>query len=125
MNKSTRKNKTNQVLNIPKTPYYTLRDLFAMNKHFNAEITIRVRHTALIEEGKAIAIGTIPGGKGRPSKVYSLTPVTQTTLNKAKANNIMLVDNADKLINVPVINVTSPGAAVNPVSSTTTPATVN
>jgi len=124
MKQSTRKNKTNQALNIPKTPYYTLQDLFAANSHCKIEITLRVRHSALIEEGKVVEIGSISGGKGRPPKVYSLVPVSQTTLNKAKANNITLVDNADKLVNVPVINVTTPTAVVTPTSSTTTPASV-
>lgn len=118
MKQTPRKNKTNQVLNMPKSPYYTLRDLFAINKHFNVDITIRVRHSKLIEEGKVAEIGAVPGGKGRPQKVFSLTPVTQTTLAKAKADNINLVDNANKLVNV--VNVSSPATSVNPVSAPTT-----
>lgn len=112
--KQTRKNKTNQVLNMPKTPYYTLIDLFGLNGHFNASITIRVRHSKLIEDGKVVEIGSLTGGKGRPQKVFSMTPVSQATLNKAKAENINLVDNADKLVNV--INVSTP-SVVNPATS--------
>lgn len=118
MKQTPRKNKTNQVLNMPKTAFYTLRDLFAINKHFNVDITIRVRHAKLIEEGKVAEIGAVPGGKGRPQKVFSLTPVTQITLSKAKAENINLVDNADKLVNV--ISVSSPSTPVNPVAASTT-----
>jgi len=101
-----RKNKTNQVLNMPKTAYYTLRDLFDVNQHFNAEITIRVRLDVLRNDGKVVEIGWLTGGKGRPQKIFAQTPVTQTTLAKAKADNVSLVDNVDKLINV--ITVTSP-----------------
>lgn len=114
---TTRKNKTNQVLNMPKTTYYTLKELFDSNTHFNAEITVRVRHTKMIEDGKVAEIGAVAGGKGRPQKVFAVTPVTQIVLNKAKANNINLVDNADKLVNA--INVTTPSAPVSPVAPST------
>ena len=111
--KQTRKNQTKLVLNMPTTSYYTLEELFALNKHFNAEITIRVRHTNLIESGKVKEIGCLTGGKGRPSKVFAATPVTQLTLDKARQNEINLVENVNKLINVisvtpsPIVKVTS------------------
>lgn len=109
--KNTRKNKTNQVLNMPKTPYYKLQELFALNPQFNAEITIRVRHTKEIEAGRVAEIGSMPGGKGRPLKVYAYTPVSQATLNRAKASGMNPVDNVEKLINA--ISVTSPSPVTN------------
>jgi hypothetical protein len=119
---TTRKNKTNQVLNMPKASFYTLKELFDLNTHFNAEITIRVRHTKMIEDGKVAEIGAVAGGKGRPQKVFAVTPVTQTLLNKAKAENINLVDNADKLVNA--INVSTPTPTAVPVQSPGVPTTV-
>jgi hypothetical protein len=115
MKKNTRKNKTNQTLNMPKKAYYTLKELFAINKHFNAEITVRVRHTNVIEDGRVAEIGAVPGGKGRPQKVYALTPVTKTLLEKVRADGISLVDNAEKLINI--INVAPNTSPTTPVVS--------
>jgi hypothetical protein len=112
---TTRKNKTNQVLNMPKASFYTLKELFDLNTHFNAEITIRVRHTKMIEDGKVAEIGAVAGGKGRPQKVFAVTPVTQNLLSKAKSENINLVDNADKLVNA--INVSTPAPTAVPVQS--------
>lgn len=93
-----------------------------MNTHFNAEITIRVRHTKMIEDGKVAEIGAVAGGKGRPQKVFAVTPVTQILLNKAKAENINLVDNADKLVNA--INVSTPTPTAVPMQSPGVPTTV-
>jgi len=108
--KNTRKNKTNQVLNMPKTPYYKLRELFDLNPQFKAEITIRVRHTKEVEDGRVAEIGSMPGGKGRPLKVYAYTPVSQATLTRAKASGMNPVDNVEKLINA--VSVTT--ASVTP-----------
>jgi hypothetical protein len=97
------KNKTEKVILWPKTTYFTNRDVFVLNKEFK-EITIRVRITGEngeIAKGTVAEIGFIPGGKGRPQKVYALTPITNTVLNKAKADGVELVDNAEKkFINV-------------------------
>jgi hypothetical protein len=115
--KNTRKNKTNQVLSWPTTPYYTIQELFDKNKHFNATITVRVRHTKALEAGETAEIGRVTGGKGAPPKVYAKTPITDALLEKAKANGIQLADNVRKLVNV--INVTRPTvtAAVSPVAT--------
>lgn len=96
-----RKNKTNRSLVLPKTVYFTLKDVFALNKRdFPIEITVRVRMMAQIEDGKIAEIGSIPGGKGRPQKVFAMTPVGPNTLAKAKADGITPVDNADKMFGV-------------------------
>jgi hypothetical protein len=99
MKQNTRKNKTNQSVTWPTTPYFTIAQLFDLNPKF-VEITLRVRLANAITDGKVAEIGWVPGGKGRPPKVFSLTPVQQNTLNKAKQDNINLVDNAEKLVNV-------------------------
>lgn len=114
MKQNTRKNKTNQSVAWPTTPYFTIADLHSLNPKF-VNITLRVRLANAIEDGKVAEIGWVPGGKGRPPKVFSLTPVQQNTLNKAKQDNINLVDNAEKLVNV--INVSTPSQVTNPVTS--------
>ena len=115
--KNKRTNKTKQVLNWPTTPYYTIQELFDRNKHFNATITVRVRHTHALEAGETAEIGRVTGGKGAPPKVYAKTPITDTLLEKAKADGIQLADNVRKLVNV--INVTRPIAttAISPVAT--------
>ncbi len=117
MKQNSRKNKTNQQIIFPTTPYFTIKELHSLNPKF-IEITLRVRLTNDVEDGKVAEIGSLPGGKGRPQKAFSLTPVTQTTLNKARQDNVNLVDNADKLVNIINVNHTAQ-SAVTP--SVTTP----
>ncbi len=116
--KQTRKNKTNQSVTWPTSVYFTIKDLVRLNPKF-IEITLRVRLANAIDpEGKVVEIGSIPGGHGRPPKIFAMTPVTQKTLNTAKEAGINLVDNAEqKLVNV--VSVTKPTASttsVTPVS---------
>ena len=110
-----RKNKTNQSVVWPNTTYFTIPELLKLNSKF-VEITLRVRLAKAIEEGQVAEIGAIPGGKGRPQKIFSLTPVTQLVLDKARSNNINLVDNANKLVNVMSLN-NKQMPAVNPASN--------
>ena len=99
MKQNTQKNKTNQEVSWPNTPYFTIAELHNLNPKF-INITLRVRLANAIETGKIVELGAQTGGKGRPQKVFAVTPITQTTLNKAKSENINLVDNADKLVTV-------------------------
>ena len=71
-----------------------------------------------IEVGEVVEIGCIPGEKGRPQKVFSMTPVTELTLAKARAEKINLVDNADKLVQVMSVTNT-PTQTVSPTVTTT------
>ena len=113
MKQNTRKNKTNQLVVWPTAPYFTIAQLHNLNPKF-VNITLRVRLANAIEEGKVVEIGWVPGGKGRPQKIYSLTPVQQNTLNKVKADGNALADNAEKLVNVITVSTptTTPVAAV-------------
>ena len=125
MKQNTRKNKTNQSVVWPTTAYFTIADLHNLNPKF-VNITLRVRLTNAIEDGKVAEIGYVTGGKGRPPKVYSLTPVQQSTLNKVREDGMNLVDNAEKLVNV--INVTTPTASAptpTPTVSDTVTTSVN
>jgi len=119
MKQNTRKNKTNQSVVWPTTPYFTIEELHRLNPKF-VNITLRVRLTNAIEDGMIAEIGCLPGGKGRPPKVFSLTPVSKLTFEKAKQDNINLVDNYEKLINVISVTTTVP-AAVTPSVNTPTP----
>lgn len=110
-----KKNKTNLSVTWPTATLFTIQELHRLNPKF-VNITLRVRLTKAIEAGKVAEIGSVPGDKGRPQKVFSMTPVTRTTLNKAKDGGINLVDNADKLIQVVSVTNPTPTPSVNPVS---------
>ena len=115
-----KKNKTNQVVTWPTATLFTIKELHRLNPKF-VEITLRVRlGKAITETQKVAEIGSIPGEKGRPQKVFSMTPVTKLTLEKARAEHINLVDNADKLVqyvsvtnpvSTPSVNVSAPATA--------------
>lgn len=120
--KQQRKNRTNQSVTWPSTPYFTILELHKLNPKF-VNITLRVRLTNAIEAGKVAEIGSVPGGKGRPQKVFALTPVSKLTFEKAKQDNINLVDNYEKLINV--VSVTTSTANPTPTAvSALTPSAV-
>lgn len=112
MKQPQRKNNTNRDLSLPASAatYFTIQDLVKLNSNLltasKSDITIRVKLTKKIEDGKVVEIGSLTGGKGRPQKVFVVAPVTQLVINKAKADSINLVDNADKLVNA--INVSTP-----------------
>jgi len=107
MNKKTeRKNKTNLVVEWPKTPFFTIiDDLFELNKDAK-HITLRVRLNKEIEAGRIAEIGCKTGEQGRPKKVYAFTPVPQSTLDLARQQNITLVDQSrlQKLVAVPAVS---------------------
>lgn len=120
--KQQRKNRTNQVVTWPTTPYFTIRELHNLNPKF-VNITLRVRLTNAIEAGQIAEIGSVPGGKGRPQKVFAKTPVTQNVLAKARQDGISMVDNADKLVVsvtvTPANNANSSTAPVTPLVAPT------
>ena len=109
-----KKNKTNQVVAWPTATLFTIQELHRLNPKF-VNITLRVRLSNAILAGKVAEIGSIPGEKGRPQKVFSLTPVSKLTLDKARSEQINLVDNADKLVQVHV-STAKPTMVITPVS---------
>jgi hypothetical protein len=117
-----KKNKTNQVVTWPTATLFTIKELHRLNPKF-VEITLRVRLSKAITETQKVAeIGSIPGEKGRPQKVFSMTPVTKATLDKARAEHINLVDNADKLVQYVSVTNPPPTPSVNPVVAPATAA---
>ena len=112
-----KKNKTNQVVTWPTSTLFSLQELHRLNSKF-VEITLRVRLIKAIEAGKVVELGCIPGEKGRPQKVYTMTPVTQLTIDKAKAERINCVDNVERLIQVVSVSNRPSVPQVNPVSPT-------
>lgn len=105
--KQQRKNRTNQAVVWPTTTFFSIRELHRLNPKF-VNITLRVRLTNEITDGKIVEIGSVPGGKGRPQKVFTFTPVTKAILDEAEKNGISLVDRArEKLINVVSVTPTS------------------
>ena len=119
-----RKNKTKQAIAWPTSMYFTIQDLVKLNPKMltasRSDITLRVRLTNAIEDGKVAEVGSVSGGKGRPQKIFAITPVTQTVLNKIRADGLNVADGADKLVNV--ISVATP-VNTTPVISLSTAAT--
>lgn len=120
--KQTRKNRTNQTVIWPSTPYFTIQELHNLNPKF-VNITLRVRLTKAIEAGKVAEIGSIPGEKGRPQKVFTQIPVTQNVLSKARQDGINLVENADNLVLVSVTVAPANSTPTAPVTPFITPTT--
>lgn len=114
--KNIRKNKTKQVVKWSYATLFTISDLLKLNPSMK-EITLRVRLNNAIQDGKISEIGAIPGGKGRPPKIYSNTPVTKETLDKARVKGINLVDNAEKIFNVVSITTPTPVPIMVPVTT--------
>jgi len=75
----------------PTAPFFTIRDLHRLNPRF-VEITLRVRFTKEIERGKVAEIGSLNGGKGRPNKVFTLTPITDEKIRQAVGKKINIAD---------------------------------
>lgn len=91
MNKTNEKKRTSVSVVWPKTETFTIKpQLFDLNPDMKF-ITLRVRLQKRIENGEIMEIGSIPGGQGRPRKVFAYTPVTDTILAKAKSDGITLL----------------------------------
>lgn len=123
--KTQRKNRTNLVMKWPsKDEYFTIPSLWkGLNPDF-IEITLRVRLKKAIEEEKTVAeIGSKNMGFGRPIKIFAMTPVSPTVLEKAKNDGVILNSPS-----VPVVQINSntPLTVVTPttpVTNVTTPTT--
>ena len=121
-NKTTRKNRTNLTLKWPDSEYFTVNELFDANPEF-IRITLRVRLKKEIDEAKAVAvIGSKKGSHGRPALVYTMTPVSQETIDKARTDGIDIVGDNDlvKVLEITPVNETmvSPEMPPTPVQST-------
>lgn len=117
MNKTDRKNKTNLVMNWPEHGnLFTIKDLLAANPEF-VEITLRVRVDKAIKKENTVAIiGYKNTGKGRPTMIMSMNPVTQELLDSAYASGIQPPE--IKPI-VSVIDVSAPVSTSDVTASTT------
>jgi len=92
MKKTDRKNKTNQVVKWPSADsFFTVKTINADNSDFK-EITLRVRLKTALDEGLISALGTIPGGKGRPTIAFAMNPVSSKALDAAKNAQVNLHD---------------------------------
>jgi len=106
MNKTDRKNKTNLVINWPEHgKLFTIKDLLASNPDF-VEITLRVRVDKAIKKDNTVSIiGYKNTGKGRPTMILSMAPITQKLLDDAYASGIQPPESKPV---VAVIDVTTP-----------------
>lgn len=105
--KQTKKNKMNRTVTWPTTTYFTFDDLHKLNPSFDKKITLRVRLANAITDGTVAEIGSIPGGQGRPPKVYVIAPVTQIVLDRAESDGITVPGEAKKLVNVATVTTPS------------------
>ena len=107
--KTSRKNKTKQTICWPSSDgYFTIDTLIEQNPHMitssGSDITLRVRlNKAITEENLVSVIGQKNSGKGRPQLVFSMNPINQSVLEKAKSDGISM--NSPKII--PVINISN------------------
>jgi len=94
--KTQRKNKTKQVITWPSSEsYFTIDSLIELNPHMltssGSDITLRVRlNKAVSDENLVAVIGQKNCGKGRPQLVFSVRPVKQLAIDKAKSDGISL-----------------------------------
>jgi hypothetical protein len=90
MNKTDRKNKTNLVVNWPSQGnYFTVKELLEKHNPNFIEITLRVRVDKAIKKDKSVAIiGYKNVGKGRPTMILAMNPVTQDLLDRAYKDGI-------------------------------------
>ena len=90
--KTDRKNKTNQVIKWPSADsFFTIKTINVDNSDFK-EITLRVRLKNALEEGLISELGTIHGGKGRPTIAFAMTPVSPKAIEAAKNAEVLLHD---------------------------------
>lgn len=89
-NKTGRKNNTKQIVTWPSKAFFTHKDdLVKLNSNM-IDITLRTKVMEAIEQGKVKEIGFMQNGKGRPSNVYAMAPVTAETIELAKQKMIIL-----------------------------------
>lgn len=114
MKKTNRQNKTGLSVNWP-TGFYTMEsseshpnipNLWDHNKHFAALITLRVRLTNALENSQVVKLGVVKGSKGRPKLVFANTPVSQSTMDEARAAGVVLEDNIPNVVNVVAVKPT-------------------
>lgn len=93
MNKTDRKNKTNLSVNWPEHgKLFTIKELMSANPEF-VEITLRVRvDKAIKKDGLVSIVGYKNTGKGRPTMILAMSPVTQQMLDDAYASGIQPPD---------------------------------
>jgi hypothetical protein len=125
--KTSRKNKTKQIISWPAPEsYFTIDGLVEANPHMltssGSDITLRVRlNKAVSEEDLVAVIGQKNCGKGRPQLVFSMRPVKQSSIDKAKADGISL--DMPKIMTVMEISPQAPMPVVTPVTNITSNST--
>ena len=92
---NTKKSKRKVDISFPNSPFFTIKDVFGLNKKSPlAEITQRCRLNDAVGNGDVVEIGFISGAMGRPEKIYTRSPVTETVMNMIEQAGHQLVDKA-------------------------------
>jgi hypothetical protein len=71
-----------------------VKDLFNLNPT-GKKITLRVRLSKAIEKNTVAKIGTMAQPKGAPCIVYAFTPLSQSVLDKADKDGVMILSRSE------------------------------
>ena len=91
-----RKNNRNQTVKYPSN-FFTTSELLGENPDF-VEITLRVRLQQMVSSNELAEIGVSHNGRGRPNKVYAVSPIDPRVVGMAKEAGIMLHEQYDALL---------------------------
>lgn len=104
MKKTNRTNKTNLIVKWP-AGFYTIETLMEHNSDF-IPITLRVRLNNAIKDKSVTVLGSLKGGKGRPKLAFANAPVSNETIEAAKAAGVVMENVHADVINVVSVNST-------------------
>ena len=88
MKKTDRKNKTNQTVKYPSC-IFTIKELNDINPDI-VTISLRDKVKKSINRGELNVIGVLPNGKGRPTLVHVVGPITKSIIEDAKNKGVHL-----------------------------------
>ena len=103
MKKTDRKNKTNQTVKYPSC-IFTIKELNDINTDI-VTISLRDKVKKAINRGELNVIGILPNGKGRPTLVHVVGPITKSIIEDAKNKGVHL--NRELLVEMVNINSSS------------------
>ena len=107
-NKTGRKNKTNINVVYPADKHFTINELIASNPDCKP-ITLRVRLKKMVDSNEIQELGTKHKSKGRPVLIFAKSPVSQSTLEAAKLDEVTFHDS----LKISVATITDPSVTVD------------
>lgn len=98
--KTNRRNKKNLVVNWPTETHFDFKALRAQNSHFEKEITLRTRLESAKLDGKIAEIGCMHCKQGRPTKVYTMMPVSKSAIDAAELAGVDLLEAYTNIVSI-------------------------